>query len=84
MLNWKHVSEQVEKASKQDFSFLRFLARTHGDSEAAAKVVDEVEEMKKTLSAVSGEMNYILTRSKMCRSYRDRLCFLDDMSHCKL
>ena len=37
------------------------LARTHGDSEAAAKVVDEVEEMKKTLSAVSGEMNYILT-----------------------
>lgn len=84
MVNWKHVSEQVEKASEQDLSFLRFLTRTHEDSEAAAKVVDEVEEMKKTLSAVSGEMNYILTCSKMCRSYRDRLCFLDDMSHCKL
>lgn len=69
---------------RSKISHFYVLARTHGDSEAAAKVVDEVEEMKKTLSAVSGEMNYILTRSKMCRSYRDRLCFLDDMSHCKL
>ena len=60
------------------------LARTYGDSKAAAKVVDEVEKMKKTLSAVSGAMNYVLKRNRLCRTYSERLFVKDDMSHCKL